>query len=459
MAVRTGLLNISNRFKRGANLVETGALVGLIAAVAIVAITGVGQQVDGIFTTTADSLPLAAASGQQAQSASSGELINTSAPAVSGTGEIGQVLTASTGGWSGSTVTNYDFQWMRDDGPISGATSNSYTTTGADGGRTLSVAVTAYSDSGSETVTSSGFSVASGNEIWQLNEAWYTVSPAEACGGCANNDPTLGSCTVGGDVYTSVGIRKCYDFANTSSPGSWYTAGHFWSPQCDTTRGAVFCHAENRNPCGGDRGESDRDCEDNGSAAAPVNTHAPNIVGDGVVGLTLTAANGGWTGSPDPSYSHQWLRNGSNISGATGNTYTLVGDDANTTVSLRVTATNSEGSASATSGGLSVTAAPGPEQVWQLNEAWYSVPPATACGGCANNDPTPGSCSVGDKVYTSVGIRNCYYFANNTWPGNWYTAGHFWAPECNTSIGPVYCHATVRDPCGGDRGESDQECF
>jgi hypothetical protein len=98
------------------------------------------------------------------------------------------------------------------------------------------------------------------------------------------------------------------------------------------------------------------------------------------------------------------------------------------------------------------------EQAWQLNEAWYSVDPDTACGGCANNDPTIGSCALGAPVYTSVGIRNCYDFDNSSFPGSWYTAGEIWAPECDTTRGPVYCHAIDRQPCGGDRDESLHAC-
>jgi hypothetical protein len=130
------------------------------------------------------------------------------------------------------------------------------------------------------------------------------------------------------------------------------------------------------------------------------------------------------------------------------------------TPTVTIVATNAFGlsaSRPASFAALPVCSAPS-EQVWKLNEAWYTVSPSVACGGCANNNPAVGSCTAGQSVYTSVGIRNCYYFPNNTFPGEWYTAGEFWSPECNTSIGPVYCHAAVRAPCGGDRGESNRDC-
>lgn len=84
----------------------------------------------------------------------------------------------------------------------------------------------------------------------------------------------------------------------------------------------------------------------------PVNTVAPAITGTPTVGQTLTVSNGTWTNSPT-GYARQWQRGDSssgpwtNISGATGTTYTLVSGDATKYVRAVVTATNSDGSNSA----------------------------------------------------------------------------------------------------------------
>ncbi|WP_221234700.1 hypothetical protein [Sphingomonas aerophila] len=81
---------------------------------------------------------------------------------------------------------------------------------------------------------------------------------------------------------------------------------------------------------------------------APSNTSAPTITGTPQQGQTLSALSGSWSGT-SPTYAYQWLRNGTAITGATSQTYTLVAADVGTAVSVRVTASNSAGNATAIS--------------------------------------------------------------------------------------------------------------
>ena len=98
------------------------------------------------------------------------------------------------------------------------------------------------------------------------------------------------------------------------------------------------------------------------TAAPPVNTSLPTISGTAQVGQTLTATNGTWSNAP-ASFAYQWLRcNGggnscASVANGTQQTYTLVGADAGSTMRVRVTATNADGSSSAQSAQTTVVAA------------------------------------------------------------------------------------------------------
>src|SRR5205814_9851205 len=79
---------------------------------------------------------------------------NVSLPAISGTAQEGQTLSASTGTWTGSP-TAFSYEWLRCNSagagcaPIALATTASYTAGEADVGHTLRVAVVASNAAGS----------------------------------------------------------------------------------------------------------------------------------------------------------------------------------------------------------------------------------------------------------------------------------------------------------------------
>ena len=84
---------------------------------------------------------------------------NTVAPAVTGTGTVGQVLTTSNGTWSNSP-TSFSYAWRRDGVDIAGATSVTYTLVTADTGHSVTCRVFATNAGGTAGATSNILAVA-----------------------------------------------------------------------------------------------------------------------------------------------------------------------------------------------------------------------------------------------------------------------------------------------------------
>ena len=95
-------------------------------------------------TTTA--LIVSAASGSAAVPP-----VNTQLPVISGTAQVGKVLTASTGSWSGAT--SFKHNWASNGTAIAGATAATYTASASDVGKKLTDTVTATGAGGTAAAT------------------------------------------------------------------------------------------------------------------------------------------------------------------------------------------------------------------------------------------------------------------------------------------------------------------
>lgn len=81
------------------------------------------------------------------------------APAISGTANVGQVLTVTTGTWSTAVAIAYQWKWAHTRTNIYGATNNTYTVNIEDQGRTLTCMVTATTSGGSNAVHATATSI------------------------------------------------------------------------------------------------------------------------------------------------------------------------------------------------------------------------------------------------------------------------------------------------------------
>ena len=75
--------------------------------------------------------------------------LNTAFPSITGTPELGAILTASNGGWDGGGPLTYTYQWQDNGHNVSGATSQTYVPTHGDVGNNIAVVVTATNSLGS----------------------------------------------------------------------------------------------------------------------------------------------------------------------------------------------------------------------------------------------------------------------------------------------------------------------
>lgn len=176
---------------------------------------------------------------------------------------------------------------------------------------------------------------------------------------------------------------------------------------------------------------------------APAFTTQPSISGTPQVGQTLTGTDG--TGTNYTTYSRQWLRGSTAISGATGSNYTLTADDIGFNISRRDTLTGTTAPpAVATTNAIGpVTAA---QEPWTPNDLPAEYRTNGGMWDAANVTPVdtnqvatvPDSWAVRDMVQPTVANRPFYGTRNGfpavVWPdtpGNRFVA-------VTTSFQPVY---------------------
>src|SRR3954451_21172802 len=140
---------------------------------------------------------------------------NTALPAITGSAQQGQTLTAVPGGWNGSQPIMYAYAWQRCDtsgaacAAIANAATATYTTVAADVGKTLRVAVKATNGSGTATASSAATAVVQATQtqpglvaLWHMDETSGTTM-ADAIGGHTGtlHSVALGQAGFAGTAY------------------------------------------------------------------------------------------------------------------------------------------------------------------------------------------------------------------------------------------------------------------
>jgi hypothetical protein len=310
--------------------------VGHTIKVAVTAANG-----DGTATVSSSATPAVAAAAPS----------NTTPPTISGTARDGETLTADRGTWTGTPPITYAYQWQRcaadgsDCVDIDGATGETYTLTAPDAGHAVRVVVTASNEAGPVVATSGATSAVTTNP--PENQAPPTITGTPRLGQTLTADP--------GEWSGTTPIQYAYQWQRcpassldcTAIPGATGETYTLTDDDVDARVRVVVTatHAQDSatatsTPAGP-------------VTAAPAVLTPPSVSGAPREGETLTADRGTWSGSQPISYAYQWRRCDAtgggcvDVGGATGQTYTATASDVGHALTVAVTATNPDGSATA----------------------------------------------------------------------------------------------------------------
>ncbi len=260
-------------------------------------------------------------------------------PAITGLAKEYETLTTDTSGISDADgVTNFTYEWLRGSSAIAGATGSTYVVTSSDIGSTISVKVTYTDNQGSVEgpLTSSATSV-----VINTNDAPVGLPTIS---GLAKEYETLTANTSGISDADGVGTFS-YQWLRGGSAISGATSSTYVVTSTDigTVLSLQVTYTDGQSTAEGPLTSA--------NTAAVVNTNdvpagLPVISGLAKEYETLTADTSGISDADGVgTFSYQWLRGGSAISGAISSTYVVTSTDIGTVISLQVSYTDGQGTA------------------------------------------------------------------------------------------------------------------
>ena len=279
------------------------------------------------------------------------------APTISGTAQVGETLTASTMGISdadGLTNATFTYQWLADDTDISGATSSTYTLGADDEGKAIKVRVTFNDDRGRQEILTSAVTGAAAAAPSPLTASIHDALEF-------HDGATAFTFELRFSEAPPISYRTLRDHAFTVTGGEVVQARRLepgknvkWEITVRPSRNAgvtislsvtTDCSVQGA-ICMGDGRKLSSELEITVSVQNFAATGAPAITGTARVEETLaasTTAISDANGLTNASFTYQWLADDTEISGATGSSYTLTSSEQGIAIKVRVTFTDDAG--------------------------------------------------------------------------------------------------------------------
>jgi hypothetical protein len=276
----------------------------------------------------------------------------------------GATLSATSGGWSGTTPITFGYAWLRCDDAgancavLGGHTGTTYVLVDADVGKRMRVQVTATNSDGTATALSAATDVVvAGTKPASVNEPAISGSTVEGSTLSATSGSWSGATPI---TYAFQWVR-CPSGGGASDGGDCFfvpgaTKSTYALDKDDVGR-RIRVRVTASNSAGSTTVASDatQAVVAKSASGPPVNTAEPRVTGTATQGQTLTASSGSWTGAQPISFTYRWVRcgtdggnaTGSNcpaISGATRSTYQLTDSDVGRRLRVQVTGRNGAGS-------------------------------------------------------------------------------------------------------------------
>jgi NedA-like, galactose-binding domain/Disaggregatase related/Protein of unknown function (DUF1565) len=353
---------------------------------------------------------------------------NTAAPTLSGIGGQGQTLTVAAGTWTG-LPTSYAYQWRRCDAStgscadVAGATGTSYRLGLTDIGAKLKAVVTATNAGGSASASSALSGVVRPDKAMGRTtsaSSSESTSLVPEMGNDGSSASRWSSSWTDGQWWRvdlgsvrrvdTVSLNWEYAWASSykiqlSSDGTTFTDAATVSNTAAGWKSTTFAAVDARyvRVLGVTRattygisfwdaqvfGPDDASAPPPPTVVAPASVTAPTISGTAKVGQTLAASAGTWSNSPT-SYTYSWQRCGTSCAAVgSQSSYAVTSADLGQTLKVGVTASNTAGSATATSAPTAAVTADPP-------------PPTDPAAGLGSKLPARIAQSTGQNYYVAT---------------------------------------------------------